>query len=158
MDLDRTIPGILEHAAARFHDRAAIVDAAGELTFAGLRERSRRIAKAMVAAGLQPGEVFAIWAPNIRDWVCVALAGQQVGGVLVPLNTRFKGREAGDIVRRSGTRLAFAMGEFLGVDYAGLLREQPCPALQRVVCLGGPGGNVRWNGSCGWATAFPRQR
>ena len=140
MDLDRTIPGILEHAAARFHDRAAIVDAAGELTFAGLRERSRRIAKAMVAAGLQPGEVFAIWAPNIRDWVCAALAGQQVGGVLVPLNTRFKGREAGDIVRRSGTRLAFAMGEFLGVDYAGLLREQPCPALQRVVRLGGPGG------------------
>ena len=140
MNLDRTIVELLERAAANFPDRAAIVDESGALTFAALRERARHIARAVVATGLQPGERFAIWAPNMADWVCSALAGQQVGGVLVPLNTRFKGAEAGDIVRRSGARLAFAAGEFLGVDYVRRLEEQLCPGLERVVRLGGPDG------------------
>ena len=140
MNLDRTIPQILEHAAASHPDRPAIVDDTAELSFRALRERARRIAKAIVANGFQPGDRFAIWAPNVADWVCVALAGQLAGGVLVPLNTRFKGGEAGDIVRRSGARLAFAAEGFLGVDYAGILSEQRCPALDRVVRLGAPGG------------------
>ena len=141
MNLDRTIGQILEQAAYRHPDRAAIVDESGELTFAALRRRARGIAKAVIAAGLEPGRRFAIWAPNVPDWVCVALAGQLAGGVLVPLNTRFKGREAGDIVRRSGARLAFAAGEFLGVDYAARLSEQRCPALDRIVRLSAPEGD-----------------
>lgn len=140
MNLDRTIPGILEEAAARFPERAAIVDDAGEISFAALREQSRRLARAVIATGLQRGERFAVWAPNMPDWVCAALAGQQAGGVLVPLNTRFKGREAADIVRRSGARLAFAMGDFLGVDYAATLSEQHCPDLELVVRLGASDG------------------
>ena len=136
MNLDRTIPGILNLAASRFPKRAAIVDDTGVLSFRDLRERSRRLARAVMAAGLQPGERFAIWAPNTPDWVLAALAGQQVGGILVPLNTRFKGGEAAEIVRRAGVRLAFAMGEFLGVDYAATLEGQDCPDLERVVPLG----------------------
>ena len=140
MNLDRTIPGILDEAASRFPERAAIVDDAGALSFGELRERSRRLARAVMAAGLRPGERFAIWAPNTPDWVLAALAGQQAGGVLVPLNTRFKGREAADIVRRAGVRLAFASGGFLGVDYAAILAAQPCPNLQRVVRMGASAG------------------
>ena len=136
MNLDRTIPQVLERAASAHPDRPAIVDDSGALTFGALRARAREIAKAVVAIGLQPGERFAIWAPNTPDWVVASLAGQQVGGVLVPLNTRFKGGEAADIVRRAGVRLAFAMGEFLGVDYAATLERQACPGLERVVRLG----------------------
>lgn len=136
MNFERTTPQILEHAAESHPDRPAIVDDTGTLTFGELRARARAIAKATVAAGLQPGERFAIWAPNVADWVCVALAGQLAGGVLVPLNTRFKGGEAADIVRRAGVRLAFAMGEFLGVKFAATLESQACPGLERVVRLG----------------------
>ena len=136
MNLDRTIPGILDEAASRFPKRAAIVDDRSVLSFGDLREKSRYLARAVMAAGLQPGDRFAIWAPNTPDWVLAALAGQQVGGVLVPLNTRFKGGEAADIMRRAGVRLAFAMGEFLGVDYAATLEGQDCPNLERVVRLG----------------------
>ncbi len=149
MDLDRTIPGILNEAAARFSKRAAIISDAGALSFGELRERSRRLARAVMAAGLEPGERFAIWAPNTTDWVLAALAGQQVGGVLVPLNTRFKGGEAADIVRRAGVRLAFAMGEFLGVDYAATLQGQDCPDLERVVRLGTKAGEQSLDGFAG---------
>lgn len=130
-----TIPQALRAAAAEHGPRPAIVEDGGQLTFTELRARAELLAKAVLAVGLQPGERFAVWAPNMADWVCAALAGQLVGGVLVPINTRFKGLEAGDIVRRSGAKLAFASGGFLGTDYAALLAAQNCPALERIVAL-----------------------
>ena len=134
-DLNRTIPQVLLAAAEQHGPRPAIVEDGGQLTFAELKARADLLAKAVLAVGLQPGERFAIWAPNMTDWVCAALAGQQVGGVLVPINTRFKGLEAGDIVRRSGAKLAFTASGFLGVDHAALLAGQGCPTLERIVAL-----------------------
>ena len=141
-NLHRTLPGVLQDAAERFPNRAAIVDGEAAITFSVLKAGADRLSKAIIALGLKPGERFVIWAPNVAEWVIAALAGQQVGGVLVPINTRFKGEEAGHIVRRSGARLAFAMGEFLGADYAALLAAQPCPALRRVVRLCGAGAEL----------------
>ena len=137
-DPDRTIPQVLQQAAASFPRRAAIVDGESRVTFAALKTGVDRLSKAFLAAGLAPGDRFAIWAPNIAQWVLAALAGQQVGCVLVPVNTRFKGAEAGDIVRRAGVRLAFCVGDFLGTDYASVLGEQSCPDLECVVSLRGP--------------------
>lgn len=134
-DLRQTIPQVLLAAAQRHGPRPAIVEDGGRLTFAELKARADLFAKAVLATGLRPGERFAIWVPNMADWVCAALAGQQVGGVLVPINTRFKGLEAGDIARRSGAKLAFAASGFLGVDHAALLAGQNCPALERIVAL-----------------------
>ena len=135
----RTLSEVLQDAANQYPDQAAIVDGTAAITFSVLKAGADRLSKSVIALGLEPGERFVIWAPNIAEWVVAALAGQQVGGVLVPVNTRFKGEEAGDIVRRSGARLAFAMGEFLGVDYAALLAAQPCPGLRQVVRLSGSG-------------------
>ena len=41
-------------------------------------------ARAAIAAGLQPGDRAAIWAPNSAEWVLAALGVQAAGGVLVP--------------------------------------------------------------------------
>ncbi len=141
-NLDRTLPEVLRDATDRYPDRAAIVGGKAAITFSALKAGADRLSKSVIALGLEPGERFVIWAPNVAEWVVAALAGQQVGGVLVPINTRFKGEEAGDIARRSGARLAFATGEFLGVDYAALLTAQPCPALRQVVRLNGSGGEL----------------
>ena len=60
------------------------------------------------------GDRVAIWAPNIPEWVVSALGVHCCGAVLVPINTRMKGIEAGDILGRSGARLLFCIGDFLG--------------------------------------------
>jgi acyl-CoA synthetase (AMP-forming)/AMP-acid ligase II len=46
----------------------------------------------------------AIWAPNCAEWVVALLGLQSVGAVLVPLNTRYKGVEAADILGAAGPR------------------------------------------------------
>src|SRR5262245_58835867 len=97
----RTIPQLLEAAAIRFSSRKALVERKVVYTFRELAAAAIRAARAFMAAGVVPGDRVAIWAPNIYEWPIAALGIQYVGGVLVPLNTRLKGAEAGYILEKS---------------------------------------------------------
>jgi acyl-CoA synthetase (AMP-forming)/AMP-acid ligase II len=136
-DLTRTIPGVALAAAARWPDKPAVLDGDVSLSFADLGDQARRAARAFIAAGLQPGERFAIWAPNIHEWIWTAIGGQMAGGVLVPINTRYKGTEAGDILRRSRCRLLFTVSGFLDTDYPAMLAGEALPDLAQTVLLRG---------------------
>jgi len=117
-----TIGGLVAAAAARWGDAEALVDGPVRLSFTDLAAAAEESVRAVMASGLAPGERAAIWAPNIAEWVVAALGVLGAGGVLVPLNTRFKGREAADIIERSGARLLLLVNGFLGNDYPELLR------------------------------------
>ena len=58
---------------------------------------------------IEPGDRVAIWAPNIHEWVAALIGVHGAGAVLVPINTRFRGAEAADVLRRSGARLLFTV-------------------------------------------------
>jgi HIP---CoA ligase len=126
-----TIPNLVRDAATRFPDREAVVDGPVRLTFDELAGRVAEAAGAAMAAGVQPGDRVAIWAPNVHRWIVAALGAVSAGGILVPINTRFKGREAGYVLGKSRARLLFTMGEFLDISYVDLLRE----------AMGGPDAN-----------------
>ena len=141
-----TTPKLLAHAAATRGEATAIQDGDVEVTWAELERVARRAAAAYVEAGVGPGDRVAIWAPNVWEWIPAALGIHLAGGVLVPLNTRYKGVEAAYIVGRSGARVLVTMGEFLGTDYAGMLRravdvDADLPDLRAIVTLrtDGPG-------------------
>jgi acyl-CoA synthetase (AMP-forming)/AMP-acid ligase II len=114
----QTLPGVLRAAARRFGDRPAVVDPTGDppttLSFADLLAQVRTTARAYCALGLQPGDRVALWAPNSWQWEVAALAVTYVGGVLVPLNTRYTGHEAADVIARAGVRLVVLAHGFLG--------------------------------------------
>jgi acyl-CoA synthetase (AMP-forming)/AMP-acid ligase II len=135
-----TTPKLLAHAAATRGEAPAIQDGDVVVTWAELERVARRAAAAYVAAGVAPGDRVAIWAPNVWEWIPAALGIHLAGGVLVPLNTRYKGVEAAYIVGRSGARVLVTMGEFLGTDYAGMLRgavdvDTGLPELRAIVTL-----------------------
>jgi acyl-CoA synthetase (AMP-forming)/AMP-acid ligase II len=104
-------------------------------TYAQLWQEVRRCASAVLSAGIKRGDRVAIWAPNSREWIVAAIAAMTAGAAIVPLNTRLKGREAGDILRRTNTRMMFTVGEFLGTNYQDLLAEEDLPGLGEVVLL-----------------------
>ncbi|WP_374980021.1 FadD3 family acyl-CoA ligase [Pseudomonas solani] len=140
-----TIPQLLAAAAVRYDQTPAIEDDGTRLSYQQLDQLRRRAARALLALEVGHGERVAIWAPNIHEWVIAAIALQSVGAVLVPLNTRMKGAEAGYILRESGASLLFVIGEFLGTDYPALLAGEHLPALRRRVCLRGAA-----EGCLGW--------
>jgi acyl-CoA synthetase (AMP-forming)/AMP-acid ligase II len=134
-----TIPA-LTAAAARFGDKLAVVDGDARLSYAELVEAGRSFGAALVTAGVEPGDRVAIWCFNSARWIVAVLGIWEAGATLVPINTRFKGREAGDILARSHARVLVTVTEFLGTDYVELLAAAgvDLPDLVRVVVAHGP--------------------
>lgn len=135
-----SVPALLRDAADRFGAAEAIVDLASEpparIDFIDLRRRVDALAKGLIASGIEPGDRVAIWAPNCWEWVVALLGLQSAGAVLVPLNTRYKGLEAADILRRSRARMLFTVEGFLGNDYVSMLDAAGRPeSLERIVLL-----------------------
>ena len=113
-DLPDTLPALLRQAAQKHPEQLAIVDGDTTLSYADLLERSQAVARALIALDVQAGDRVAIWAPNLHEWMLAACGTHAAGAVLVPLNTRMKGGEAADILERSGTKVLFCIGDFLG--------------------------------------------
>jgi acyl-CoA synthetase (AMP-forming)/AMP-acid ligase II len=131
----QTIPAAAQAAAERWPDAVALIEGEQRWTFQELWADARACASACLASGLTHGDRIAVWAPNGRGWVLAALGAQCVGATLVPLNTRFKGKEAGDLLRRAKVKILFTVSGFLGFDYRAMLADQDLPDLQEIVVL-----------------------
>jgi acyl-CoA synthetase (AMP-forming)/AMP-acid ligase II len=113
----QTIPEMVLSAADRFGDAEAIVDGPLRLTFREVVDRIRCAAGAFGKLGVAKGDRVAIWAPNSADWIVAAFGVLTAGGVLVPVNTRFKPDEAGDIITRSQAKAVLVQKGFLDQDF-----------------------------------------
>ena len=155
-----TIPGMVEEAAARFGDRIAVVDGDVALTYGELRDAARTFGAALVSSGVRPGDRVAIWSFNSAHWVIALLGVFEAGAVLVPVNTRFKGMEAADILLRSRARVLVTATDFLDTDYVAMLGATgvALPDLQTIVVHRGPApaNAVGWDELLGRATADAR--
>jgi acyl-CoA synthetase (AMP-forming)/AMP-acid ligase II len=154
----QTLPQVVTWAAREFGDALALADGDARLSFRELLAATDRAARAFMAAGIRAGDRVAVWAPNVGEWVIAATGLQAAGGVLVPLNTRFKGSEAGYVLRKSRARALCTVNGFLGNDYVELLRATfggagaprpvaDLPDLERIVVLRGtaPAGTQTWS-------------
>lgn len=135
VDLPPTIPHAAARAAARWGDAPALLEHGETWSFNQLWAKCREAASALLARGVGEGDRIAIWAPNSREWIIAAVAAMTCGAAIIPLNTRLKGREAGDILRRTHARLMFTVRDFLGIDYPALLAAEALPSLAETVLL-----------------------
>ncbi len=139
METLETIPAALHRAAARHGALEAVVDAGGRPTFAEIEAEVDLRARALLGSGVEPGDRVALWAPNGLEWIVLSFAVYATGAVLVPINTRFKGAEAAQILRTSGARTLLTVTDFLDTDYVELLRDQAgLEAVADTVVVSGP--------------------
>jgi acyl-CoA synthetase (AMP-forming)/AMP-acid ligase II len=134
----KTIPEAVDKAAAWRGDHLAIVDEDKRLTYRELAAAMRRAGAAFVRAGLKPGDRAAIWVHNSLDWVVACLGIYAAGGVMVPLNTRFKGLEAQYGLNKVGAKFLVHSTRFLGIDFAGMLEGLEIPTLVRRISVATP--------------------
>jgi malonyl-CoA/methylmalonyl-CoA synthetase len=76
-----------------------------KLTFGELRERAARLATALHARGLMPGDRVAVYLTNRAEFIDLFLACVQSGLVLVPINIMYREREVAHIVADADPRL-----------------------------------------------------
>lgn len=137
----RSIANLVQRVGRELGDREGVVDPETglRLSFIGLAEQVRIAGRAFLAAGIRTGDRVAIWAPNIPEWVIAALGALSAGGVVVPMNTRFKGAEAAYILEKSRAKILLCVNGFLGNDYVSALLSagQDLPSLEHIVMLRG---------------------
>jgi fatty-acyl-CoA synthase len=123
--LTRLTPlAFLERTASAFPERTAVVDGPRRLSWADLRERTRRLAVALQHGGIGKGDRVAFLAPNVTELLEAHYGVPAAGAVLVAINTRLSADEVHYILEHSGSRM-------LVVDpsLAGLVEDAPVERL-----------------------------
>jgi HIP---CoA ligase len=118
-----SIPELVSRGAHQYGDHAALVEGSRVVSYSDLHNSARATAKAFLASGVRLGDSVALWIPNRIEFVVTLLGAQLIGAAVVPLNTRYRGREASAILRRSRARALIVADGFLDTDYLGMLNE-----------------------------------
>src|SRR5437773_6744420 len=137
--LGETIGANLERTVARVPDAEALVSRHQgiRLTYAELDEQVDRAARALLAAGLAPGDRLGIWSPNRGEWVLIQYATAKAGVILVNVNPAYRTSELEYVLNQSGCRLLVAAPAFKTSNYRAMVDEvrDNCAALEQTLFL-----------------------
>src|SRR6266852_3300633 len=119
-------------ASCRRHpQKTALVDTScgRRLTYAEYGETVESLARGLVAAGLKPGEVVAIFLANSWEFAAAFHAATLAGGIPTLLNPAYRDREVRHQLGNSGAAFLITDGpNICGINLTGL------PNLRRVFC------------------------
>jgi len=110
----------LERAADVFSDKTAIAYGDRRMSYSEFGAEATRLAHALRASGLQPGDRVAYMCPNIPEMLVANFGVPLAGAVLVPINTRLSAEEVRYICEHSGAKMLVADTEYLTALAPGL--------------------------------------
>src|SRR5581483_4504801 len=155
-----TIGDLLDQQAAAFPDKEALVYHYPErgldlrLTYQQLHDEINRVARGLLALGIEQGEHVAVWAPNVPEWIFLELALARIGAVLVTVNTAYRAAELEYLLHQGDITTLFMVEQLRDNSYldslyaivpelrerrnltSGPLHSPKLPHLKRVILLG----------------------
>jgi fatty-acyl-CoA synthase len=108
----------LERSARVWPGKVAVIYGGQRLTYAGLAAEAARVAGALRASGVGPGDRVAYLMPNLPEMLVAHFAVPLAGGILVAINTRLTAEEVSYILRHSGAKILVADASLLPVAVA----------------------------------------
>lgn len=129
-DYSPTVPELIRELTSRHEQAEMIVLDEHRLSYREAEERSSRLARGLLARGVQKGTRVGLLMPNGPDWVVAWLACTRVGAVLVPFNTFFQTRELQWILRHADVHTLLMVSQMLNHDYLARL-EDAAPGLDQ---------------------------
>jgi fatty-acyl-CoA synthase len=138
--LGETVGDNLDRIARRFPGGDAVVSVHQNrrLTYAQFAAETDRLAKALLAAGVEHGERVGIWSPNSLEWVLVQYATAKIGAILVNVNPAYRLSELEYALRQSGVSTLVVLDRYKTSEYLAMVREvrPSLPTLREVVVVG----------------------
>ena len=179
--LGKTIGEMLDEVGSQFAQNEALVSTFENqrLTYAGFLQETNRVARALLALGVQKGERVGIWSTNCVAWVLLQFATAKIGAVLVNINPAYRLYELEFALRQSDCDLLVVgdrfkdigcaqildglLPELAGTDPGYDLRAGKFPHLRRVISLAANGrtsagctqGMLEWAEFLSQARAIP---
>ena len=105
----------LERSAEGYPDREAITYPRRSYTYREMADASTRLARALEASGIEPGDRVAALLPNLPEMLIAHFGVPLRGAVLVSINTRLSSPEVLYILNHSGARLLLVDTELAAV-------------------------------------------
>ena len=140
--LDETIGANLARTIERWGDREALISClqSRRYTYAEFGDAVDELARALLGAGMAPGDRLGIWSPNCAEWVLTQYATARAGVIMVNINPAYRTSELQYALRQSGCRLLIAAPTFKSSDYRAMIDQVrgDLPELERVVILDSP--------------------
>jgi fatty-acyl-CoA synthase len=135
--LGETIGENLERTVARVPDAEALVSVhqGVRYTYSELNDAVDRLARGILAAGLEHGDRVGVWGPNRAEWTLVQYATAKAGVILVNINPSYRVSELEYALGHSGCRWLFAAQECRGSDYVAMVTavRDSLPSLERAI-------------------------
>jgi fatty-acyl-CoA synthase len=110
----------LERSAHVWPGKVAVIYGRRRLTYAEFAAEAARVAGALRASGVGPGDRVAYLMPNLPEMLVAHFAVPLAGGVLVAINTRLTAEEVSYILRHSGAKVLVADAALLPVAVAAV--------------------------------------
>src|SRR4029450_157541 len=139
--LGETIGQCLDRITAAFGGHEALVSWHQHIryTYSPLQSQAARVARGLMALGIERGDRVGIWSPNCAEWLITQHAVAKAGGILVNVNPAYRLRELEYALRQSEGSVLIAARRFRNADYVSMLRELKAdrlPSLRTLVYLG----------------------
>jgi fatty-acyl-CoA synthase len=133
----QTIGELLDQRAAETPDKEALVYSYREsgldlrMTFRECLDEANRLAKGMLALGIERGEHVAVWATNMPEWVFLEIALAKIGAVLVTVNSNYRADELEYVLRQGDISTLFMIEAYRDHSYVETVNDI-VPELSRV--------------------------
>ena len=130
--LYQTIGEAFVAAAERFPERPALVVRHQNIrwSYAEYRREVDRLAAALLALGIEPGDRVGIWAPNCHEWCLTQYATARIGAIMVCINPAYRLYELEYALNKVQCKVIIAAERFKTSDYLGMLQTL-APELAR---------------------------
>lgn len=126
-----TMGAMIRASADRHADREAIVFPDARLTYAQLDRKATDWARALVAAGVGPGDHVGILLTTCIDFITAFYGITMAGAVAVPINARYQASELGYVVANADLVTVITIGKVAdGLDFRARL-ETALPSLSQ---------------------------
>lgn len=140
--LEDTIDENFQRTVQQYPDRDAIVVRHQSIrwTYAELNRQIDKVARGLMAVGIECGDRVALWAPNCIEWVLIQYATARIGAIMVCVNPAYRTVELKYVLQQSGAKMIAAATQFKSSDYAAQVAEVSAelPALEHAVFFSDP--------------------
>ncbi|NUM47542.1 MAG: AMP-binding protein, partial [Anaerolineales bacterium] len=128
-----TVTHLLEERAQSEGERVFVFCEGEEVTYRDMRDRAKRVAANLHAAGVRKGDKIVLLMGNCLEFLYVFLGAGRIGAVVVPVNPMLKPGELAHIVSDSDAETIITIPEF-----APLLGQAKglFPSLKRFYLIG----------------------
>lgn len=160
----KTVGELLSEKAMEMTTKEALVysELGLRYSYSEFNEVCERVAKGLMALGIEKGDNLAVWASNVPEWVSLQFGTGKMGAVLVTVNTNYRSAELEYLLKQSESTTLILMEGYRGNSYIdtiyelcpelensepGKLKSSRLPLLKNVIILS----DKKYNGTYSWS-------